>query len=231
MLNDYFGYKNIDGVYWTLQAELKFYACVFLLIVFDVFKHFRIWLSLWLSITVLYLLMNQPFFMGWFITPYYSSFFIAGVGFYLLQKESINKYNIFILVSSLIISSIYIFNGVDEFIRNPSYLSRYVAVILIFLCFILFYLLVTNRINVTKRKFYMTLGGMTYPLYLIHNVAGQTIIGHLKEFVNESVAIFCVILFILMISYFINNFIEIKYATPLKIRLIKMLSCYKLQRK
>jgi len=34
MLNDYLGIKNIDGVYWTLQTELKFYACIFLLVYF-----------------------------------------------------------------------------------------------------------------------------------------------------------------------------------------------------
>ena len=44
ILNDYFGVPNIDGVYWTLQAELKFYGCVFLLILFSVLTHYRVWL-------------------------------------------------------------------------------------------------------------------------------------------------------------------------------------------
>jgi hypothetical protein len=32
IVNDYFSVPNIDGVYWTLPEELKFYACVFLMI-------------------------------------------------------------------------------------------------------------------------------------------------------------------------------------------------------
>ena len=35
ILNDHLGIPNIDGVYWTLQAELKFYGCVFLLLLRD----------------------------------------------------------------------------------------------------------------------------------------------------------------------------------------------------
>lgn len=34
MMNDLVHVKNIDGAYWTLQAELKFYGCVFLLILY-----------------------------------------------------------------------------------------------------------------------------------------------------------------------------------------------------
>ena len=73
MLNDYLNIANIDGVYWTLQAELKFYACMLLLLAFGVFERYKVWLTAWLVITTTFLLLKQPFFMGWFISPYYSS--------------------------------------------------------------------------------------------------------------------------------------------------------------
>ena len=47
LLNEYFGFNDIDGVYWTLKVELKFYFCIFILIIFDLFKKYHIWLSLW----------------------------------------------------------------------------------------------------------------------------------------------------------------------------------------
>ena len=75
LLNDYLGIPNIDGVYWTLQAELKFYACVFLLVALGVFNHYRWWLTIWLISTISFLVFKQPFFMGWFISPAYSPFF------------------------------------------------------------------------------------------------------------------------------------------------------------
>ena len=89
MLNDYVGISDVDGVFWTLQAELKFYGCIFLLSVFGVFPKFKVWLTIWMAITVSYLVFAQPFFMGWFISPSYSSLFIAGVLFYLIGQQGL----------------------------------------------------------------------------------------------------------------------------------------------
>ncbi|MBK9951140.1 MAG: acyltransferase [Candidatus Competibacteraceae bacterium] len=95
LLNDYLGFENVDGVYWTLQVELKFYGCVFILLLTRLFYNFNLWLSIWLFLTTLYLAIGQPFFMGVFINPHQSCFFIGGVTFYLIQKEGLNKFNIF----------------------------------------------------------------------------------------------------------------------------------------
>lgn len=48
MLNDYLGVKNIDDVYWTLQAEIKFYGCIFVLLALNLYKYVKTWLVGWL---------------------------------------------------------------------------------------------------------------------------------------------------------------------------------------
>ena len=223
ILSDYLGYKNIDIVYWTLQAEIKFYACVFLLIFFKFFNKIKIWLSIWLLITTLHLLTKQPFFMGWFISPYYSSFFIAGVAFYLIQQEGRNYYNITILFSSLFISSFHAFNQVATYIINPSYLDRSIAVIFIWLFYLLFYTLITEKISLAKRSYYVTLGGLTYPLYLIHNAAGKAIIDGPLKFLSEGASVSITILLMLLTSYLIHIVIDKRVATPMKSQLFKIL--------
>lgn len=75
LVNDYFGIPNIDGVYWTLQAELKFYACIFLLILVGKIHWYKWWLSAWLLMAIAHHFIAQPFFMGWFISTAYSFFF------------------------------------------------------------------------------------------------------------------------------------------------------------
>lgn len=219
MLNDYVGFKNVDGVYWTLQAELKFYACVFILILLGKFNNIRIWLSGWLFLTALHLATKQPFFMGWFITPYYSSFFIAGVAFYLIHTEGLNKYNIFVLISSLIISSFRAFNETSGFIVHPTLTAQYIAVTAIWIFYFVFYLLVKEKIKLTKRNLYLTLGGLTYPLYLIHNAAGTSIIDNTKRYLSEDIAVVITILIVLFVSYLMHIGIEKKLATPMKLKL------------
>jgi peptidoglycan/LPS O-acetylase OafA/YrhL len=224
MLNDYLGYKNIDVIYWTLQAELKFYACVFLLLLFGLFQRFRWWLSIWLALTVLHLFTKQPFFMGWFISPFYSSFFIAGVAFYLIQKNGANSFNLIILFSSLFVSSFRGFGQALEFMRDPGTLNQSIAVILIWFFYITFYVLVTEKIRLSKSNYYLTLGGLTYPLYLIHNTAGKTIIDSARELIPEGVAVTATIMLMLLFSYLIHIGIEKKVATPIKLKLLNALN-------
>ena len=56
MLNDYLHIENLDGVYWTLQAELKFYGCVFLLLLFGWINQYKKWLTVWLLATISFIL-------------------------------------------------------------------------------------------------------------------------------------------------------------------------------
>lgn len=222
MLNDYLGYENVDGVYWTLQAELKFYGCIFALIVFKIYERFRIWLSLWLGLTALHLLTGQPFFVGWFISPSYSSFFIAGVAFYLIQKEGVNSFNLFVLFSSLLISSFRGFEQASGFMKDPGVVNRSIAVILIWLFYLFFYALVTEKVQLSRRSYYLTLGGLTYPLYLIHSRAGKVIIDNSQGFLSEEVAVTITIVLMLLLSYLIHIGIEKNVATPLKIHLLNV---------
>ena len=227
LLNDYIGIDDVDGVYWTLKAELKFYACIFLLLIFGVFQKYRIWLSAWLGLTALHAVSGQPFFMGWFITPSYSSFFIAGVACFLIQRDGKNFYNLFVFFSSLVISSFKAFNQTNQFLIDPGMIDKSVAVALVWLFYVLFYFLSTGKINLVERKIFITLGALTYPLYLIHNMAGKAIIDYYSDFIPEKIMIIIVIAFMLLISLVIHLGIERPLATPLKSFLLSKLSSAK----
>ena len=220
MLNDYMGFDDIDTIYWTLHKEIQFYACIFLLVFFNLFKHIKIWLSIWLLITILFLAIRQPFFMGWFITPEYSSLFIAGISFYLIHKQGVQKFNLFILFTSLIISSIYAYNDALNFMIKPTTQEQVIAVVLILSFHLFFYLLVTNKICMRKNQFYLILGALTYPLYLIHSVAGHAIINGPLKFMSKGSAVLVTIVLMIFFAYLIHVLIERKIATKLKARLI-----------
>jgi len=165
--------------------------------------------------------------MGFFINPNQSCFFIAGVAFYLIHQEGLGKFNTFILLSSLALSTIQGFKQASDFMINPDLTSKMVAVLIIWFCYLLFYLLVTERIKLPNKKIYVLLGGLTYPLYLIHNVAGKTIINHLKNITPEWVAIFIVTLLMFSISYLVYIGVEQQVATPMKRALFSLLKTKK----
>jgi peptidoglycan/LPS O-acetylase OafA/YrhL len=224
MFNTYLGFEDIEGVYWTLHEELKFYGCVSVLLLFGVFSKFKLWLSVWVSLAVLHLLTHQPVFMGWLISPIYSSSFIAGVAFYLIRKDGVNRYNISILLVSLIVSGLRGFGQANAFMDHPGTATQLVSVLIIFSFYVLFYLIVTDHISLGNKKIYFTLGGLTYPLYLMHNIAGKTIIDNLKTIMPEWFMIVCVALLFLSLSYLVHVGIEKKISTPFKITLLSMLN-------
>jgi len=222
LLNEYLGYNSIDGVYWTLVVELKFYACVYLLVTFGVFHQYRIWLSIWLGLTIIYAIFKQPFFMGWFISPGYSSFFIAGVAFFLIQSNGKNIFNYTILILSLLVSSTNGYVQAEGFLNNPSFAEKMTSVATIWGFYLLLFFLSTGKIDLKNRNLFVTLGALTYPLYLVHSNAGKALIDYYSLFVSEEFVIVLVIFLMLIVAWVIHLLIEKPLSTPLKNYLLRI---------
>lgn len=217
MLNHLAGISNIDGVYWTLHAELRFYGCIFVLMLLGVFSRFYIWLTLWLLMTLIYGATGEPFFMGWFISPTYSPFFIAGIVFYLMQRDGPNSFLIALLGVTCITAIMRVYAITPNFIVNAQANEHLMSAIIMFSFFIFFMVCVLGVINIKNYAYLPVIGAMTYPLYLIHNVAGRLIIDAMAPFVSEPVAIVVTIGVIILFSYLIA-----KHAEPVAIKYFKV---------
>lgn len=228
LFNDVLGIANIDGVYWTLHAELRFYGCVFVLLVLGVFNHYRWWLTAWLLMTLVHLFTGQPFFMGWFISPIYSPFFIAGILFYLLQRGGYSVFVAMMLPASLLLALWRSFEVANSFIVDVTLLQRCISVAAVATFFALFYCIVglqknrqaMARTDLAKPSLWgrilPLMGLITYPLYLLHNVAGKEIIDTLMPFVGEATAITFTVAFMLLCSLILVTYLEPPLARGLK---------------
>lgn len=205
ILNDYVGVANIDGVYWTLQAELKFYGCVFLLLLSGAFVYWRYWLCIWLLMAVLYYFYQQPFFMGWFINPSYSFYFIGGVCAYLLHKHPRDLYVYALWSISLVFAFLTAQQQASDFMVKVESDNRMVAAVIVLIFYIFFALLARGFFNIPKASFWVLLGALSYPLYLIHNRAGKTIIVNYIDQINPYLLIGIVVGFLLLVSFFIHQ--------------------------
>lgn len=203
ILNDYVGVANIDGVYWTLQAELKFYGCVFLLIICGAFRYWRYWLALWLFMAMVYYFYQQPFFMGWFINPDYSFYFIGGVCTYLLHKYPKDVYVHLLLAVSLIFAFLTAYHQASDFMAEVDSASRLIVAMVVAGFYLFFFLLAKGYFNIQKSSLLVVLGALSYPLYLIHNRAGKTIIVNYLDQFSPYFLIGVVTCVLLMVSFLI----------------------------
>jgi peptidoglycan/LPS O-acetylase OafA/YrhL len=217
LLNDYFDYPNVDDVYWTLQTELKFYACIFTLVLTGLFKYYHVWLSVWLAATVAYVLTQQPYFMGWFISPSYSAFFIVGISFYLIQRHGFDGYNLSVLATTSALCAFYAHKQAPEFIRAATSHDAIIASVIVLVAVILFIGIAKSKFNFRNGRLAYSLGALTYPLYLLHNKTGKAVIdSSLFLDVPQGFLIVGVTLAMIALSYAVFLYIERPSARMLK---------------
>jgi len=208
IINDYFGINNIDGVYWTLQAELKFYGCVFLLILTTLITSYRIWVTAWLVMAVAFHFSNQPFFLGWFISPGYSFHFMGGVTAYHLFKNPKDRYALILFVVALVFSSIKSWEQIDGFCRQVTNVDRLLAATISAVFFVFYFFLRQLNSGIKYSKTMVLLGGMSYPLYLLHNRAGKEILQAINTITSIDVAFVLTLGVVLTAAFLIHVLIE-----------------------
>jgi peptidoglycan/LPS O-acetylase OafA/YrhL len=208
IVNDYFGIPNIDDVYWTLQAELKFYGCVFLLILFGLLSHYKTWLSIWLLLAIAFHFFNQPFFLGWFISPSYSFFFIGGVSAYFLFKNSKDFYVLGVFLIAMFFATLKSWTQIAGFCKDYEQIDQIIAAAITCLFFLFFFWLQIINSFISFGRWVAILGGMSYPLYLIHSRAGLELVKAAQQQLGVHLALATAIIATLLVALLIHIHIE-----------------------
>ncbi len=193
MIPSLFHQKNVDGVYWTLLWELRFYCLIFLLLLLNFQKKLKHVFILWT-----FYILTCTYFHKTYL-PYSNHnylYFIAGALF-----ASVNRKNLLIYLISL---SICLFLSITNF--KLEYNSTKLVIISLFY----FFFTLTTFKKIKRIKLYKSklLGALTYPLYLFHAHFGYLFISRYAT-ENNKIYIYCLTISIVLItSYIINKIIE-----------------------
>jgi peptidoglycan/LPS O-acetylase OafA/YrhL len=215
MFNGFVGIDHVDGVYWSLVVELKFYILIGLLLLFRLVKYIEAfgWFLLLVSCTHLIIPFSEA--PTAFKIIYYmcfvksSPYFVAGMFFYLLKdNKSIIKNIPPIIVSYGLAIYLALENTAQRNLRYNDVYDTNIVIVLITLFFIVMFLVSTDKLNSFNKKIFLYFGVLTYPLYLIHQKIGYIIFNSLGAHINKWVLLFVVIMIMLGVSYFINKHIE-----------------------
>jgi len=223
MLHSYVGVASIDGVYWTLMVEVKFYLLIFIIIFMNQIHNIKYYLGIWLASSVV-LTYYHVSYVSLFLIPEWSSYFIAGACFYLIYKEGASLYTIFMIAVSFVMSNHYAFLDIPEFYRHYNVeLHRLVMLLVIASFYGIFFLIALQKTHLVNSRKFITLGVLTYPLYLIHQNIGFMFFNFFHKYgLNKYLILLVVLAMMLFAAYIINSQIEKKYSGPLSRYLLKM---------
>lgn len=224
MLQDFVKVPAIDGVYWTLTIELKFYLLIFALLLTGQIRHLQHYLAGWLVASICLDYSNGFNVLRFFLFPGYSYFFIAGATFLLLWMHGMSPYRLLLLAICFVRavqfaiadSKIY-----AEFLRadfDPAIIGLVVSTF-----FVAFAVVATGRAASLGRPAFVAIGALTYPLYLLHQNIGFMLFNFFALYVPRYVLLVAVTLLMIGLAYSVHHWIEERYAWHLKRLIMRVL--------
>ncbi|MBF6044391.1 acyltransferase family protein [Streptomyces sp. NRRL B-1677] len=184
MLQQPVGAQRVLGVCWTLWAELRFYALFALFVVLPGATRRRVVLfcAVWTLATVVTTASHVEF-LRVVVMPEYSSYFIGGIGLYLVHRFGNDLLHWGIVAMSFLVGQHYAVAGLWH-APNPhyfSYRSPYVIVAVVALGYAAVAAVALGKLNWMNWRWLTVAGALTYPFYLVHEHLGWVVIGALHR--------------------------------------------------
>ncbi|VVP81949.1 hypothetical protein PS918_02385 [Pseudomonas fluorescens] len=216
LLSEFIGVPPIDGVYWSLFVEIKFYLMISVLLGMRKIEKIESCLVVWLLIAATAEGLAFEKLRSILITDY-AAYFIAGATFYLLWNKGFTKTRVFLLIGALALAC-YTAVAWAALLESkyPTEFSPLIVCSIITLFFVTFLLIIMNRTGVIGRLNWTTAGAITYPLYLLHQMIGFMIFNIAYPAVNSHVLLWGTIALMLGASYIIHKKVEVPLARSLK---------------
>lgn len=210
MLQSAFGVGHVDGVFWTLWVELKFYVLVAVLT--HVGLTTRRVLALCVAWPVLGAVAAQTG-TAWAVAllePTYAPFFCIGVAVYLVHRNGWSLLTALALALNYLAAlwtstTYYVQWSID--VAGAGVSRRGIAVLLT-ACVVALLLVTLTRLSRVSWRWLSLLGALTYPLYLVHEVPGWMVIHHLGDALPAHLLVGITVLGALALACLVHRFVE-----------------------
>ena len=220
LLSEFVGVQDIDGVYWSLFVEIRFYAGVALLLLFGQIGNAQRWLGAWLLVaavlTALPALPMVPFLRIWLIADY-APLFVAGAVCYLVWQQSGTRERWLLLALCWGLAMAGALRETSQFAQHyHEPMNRLVVGALITAFFGIMVLIATRRTGALGRRRWVLVGSLTYPLYLIHQNIGYMLFNQGYPAYDEHLLLWGRIALMLGAAYLIHVLVERPLGNALK---------------
>lgn len=233
MFQNYIGVEPIDGVYWSLFIELRFYILMALFLVLHRLHRIKLdsFLWFWLGLSIVQLGFGEQYVIRvvrYLLILDWSSYFIAGVVFSQIYRVGFRPKHGVLLSVCMALS---LYNALGRISAFEEHYGIGLSPYLISCCLALFYLVLflvaSHRLKSLNSPKFLGIGLVTYPLYLIHQMIGYVVFNRLGLYIDKYVLVISTIVIMIFVSYYISEILEPRWSAMLKRRLNKLVLRYK----
>src|SRR6185503_9022819 len=224
MWTRFFHFKTmdyIDGVYWSLICEVKFYLLIGLFYFLNKTRFFRNWVVYVSIMFILYILLitgsgfisasfsqNALYYFRLIFFPQYLIFFTFGIYFFMLFSGDKPKAAFEILIVMMLIVQLWFLQNRMEDIFIGIFILLFVT-----------FLYKPRWLKPLASRYVTIVGLISYPIYLLHEKIGVILITRFGTFFNRDNYVLAVIptmIIILTLSYLVHRTIELPANSFLK---------------
>jgi peptidoglycan/LPS O-acetylase OafA/YrhL len=229
LASGFVGVPAIDGIYWSLFVEIRFYALVAAVLLIRRIHQAQLFLILWLiaSVALEIALQMLPVPMTGIARSIdvlrvllivdYSAFLIAGATLFLVWSEGISLTRVAIVVVSwglALYQSLHALTAFEE--HYSTKMNSYIVAAIVTIFFLVMFLVSVRRTGFIGRHRWLMAGALTYPLYLLHQTIGFMIFDIAYPRVNPHLLLWGTVIAMIVAAYAIHVLVEERLSPPLK---------------
>ncbi|MET9609062.1 acyltransferase [Streptomyces sp. NPDC006512] len=209
--------QPLDMSYWTLWSELRFYL-IFAVVAWTGLTYRKVLNFCWIW-TVASLLApgsGLPL-LDVLANPVYSPLFISGICFYLIRREGARAGEPWVLLGlSWLLMQRWLNDIVGWNTVKGDRLSWEMCLLLVTLCYVVMGAVALGGLDRINWRWLSVAGAMSYPLYLLHQQIGITLLQKWNRDVEPWTLLGAATAVMLLASWLIHRFVERPLAGRLK---------------
>lgn len=224
MVQDIFRINDLDGPYWTLMYEAKFYLLIALFMLIGINRRRVLaFATLWPVLANLAQNTGQDFIAA-LLMPDYSPFFAGGMLLYLIYRDG-HDLGTWLLVTFQVLLGANFASGHYMTLSEgtPGFPRMGVLALLTVGCFVAVAAVTLTPLTRWNAGWMTALGALTYPLYLIHENLGWYVIHLLRGSFGPWVVVAVAAVVVLAAAALIHYLVERPVGARLRAAVVRML--------
>jgi peptidoglycan/LPS O-acetylase OafA/YrhL len=220
LLNKLFSSAFIDGSYWSLCYEIQFYFFVAIFVLLRRMDLYPKFLVFWLCISIAELIFPRGR-LASVIMSDYSAYFIGGSLAYLIWSTGLTRHLAGLYAASWIVATCQCLRRLDHMsiVHGNAQFSPAIIMVIVAAFFLIMLGVALKNKTSHESKIVLILGGITYPLYLLHQAIGLVIFNNFYPGVSPHFLVWVTSIGMVGLAYLVHMRFEKPLSKVVKAKL------------